>query len=259
MAKLGITSQRGSFTTAEDAFVSRRNLRKQEKKISRARSARHVDAALVAERRRRWGTFTVMSVAFALVGTLGLPAYADNPATREFAPVVDLSLISSETQSLVSNDAAATRKRDQLAVASDAEAARANLHSSWSGPTAADFLKNPPNPKFSLAAVYKESLKYRGVPYVYGGSTPAGFDCSGFTMYVYASFGIALPHSANAQLRMGTQIAEADAQPGDLVYMEGHVGIWTGPGMMIDAPTEGRSVVVRPIYTKSYTVFRIGI
>ena len=260
MAKIGITSTRGSFAPSTgDVPGSRRAMRKQEKKLSRVKNARHVDAAVVAQNSRRWGTITVMSVAFALVGTLGLPAYADNPATRDYAPVVDLASLNEASQTIAGTDAAASTGRDKVRVATSIESLRAVQNNGWSGPTVADFLKNPPNPHFSLAAVYKEALKYRGVPYVYGGSTPRGFDCSGFTMYVYASFGIRLPHSAHLQLAMGTPIAEKDAKAGDLVYMEGHVAIWVAPGTMIDAPTEGRSVVVRPIYTKNYTVFRVGI
>ena len=261
MAKIGMTSPRGSFASIKgDVPGSRRAIRKQEKKLSRsASSRRHVDTAIVAERRRRWGTITVMSVAFALVGTLGLPAYAVNPATRYYAPVVDLETLGTDSQSTVAGDSSSTSSRDRVKTATSLEALRANLNNGWSGPTVEDFMKNPPNPRFSLAAVYKEALKYRGVPYVYGGSTPSGFDCSGFTRYIYASFGILLPHSAHLQLAMGTPISEKDAKPGDLVWMEGHVGVWAGPGMMVDAPTEGRSVSYEKIYTTHYIVFRVGI
>ncbi len=260
MAKIGITSTRGSFAPSTgDVPGSRRALRKLEKKQSRGRASRYIDAAVVAQRSRRWGTITVMSVAFALVGTLGLPAYADNPATRDYAPVVDLAALNGDSQTLVGTGSTTANGRDKVRAATTIESLRAGMNNGWSGPTVDDFMKNPPNPHFSLAAVYREALKYQGVPYVYGGSTPSGFDCSGFTRYVYASFGILLPHSAHLQLSMGTPIAEKDAHPGDLVWMEGHVGIWAGPGMMVDAPTEGRSVSLEKIYTSNYVVFRVGI
>lgn len=92
------------------------------------------------------------------------------------------------------------------------------------------------------------ALSLVGVPYVYAGSTPAGFDCSGFTMYVYAQHGIALPHSGSAQAAMGSVISEADAQPGDLLIWPGHVGIWLSPGVMIDSAVPGTTVQIRSIW-----------
>ncbi|MCY0875978.1 MAG: NlpC/P60 family protein [Firmicutes bacterium] len=82
--------------------------------------------------------------------------------------------------------------------------------------------------------------KYLGDPYVWGGNSPAGFDCSGFTQYVFAQFGISLPHSAAAQAQMGTPVSEADLQPGDLVFFNtsggiSHVGIYIGGGQFINA------------------------
>jgi cell wall-associated NlpC family hydrolase len=83
------------------------------------------------------------------------------------------------------------------------------------------------------------------VPYVYGGSTPAGFDCSGFTMYVYSHFGVGLPHNAAAQ-QSGTQsVPIGQEQPGDLVFFGSpayHVGIYVGGGSMVNAPHTGAMV-----------------
>jgi cell wall-associated NlpC family hydrolase len=83
------------------------------------------------------------------------------------------------------------------------------------------------------------------VPYVWGGSTPAGFDCSGFTMYVYSHFGVSLPHNAAAQ-QSGTQsVPIGQEQPGDLVFFGSpayHVGIYVGGGSMVNAPHTGAYV-----------------
>lgn len=109
----------------------------------------------------------------------------------------------------------------------------------------------PSAPAGSLLA---EAEKYIGSPYVSGGSSPSGFDCSGFTQYVYAQQGISIPRSSDGQLSAGTVVSEP--QPGDIVYSPGHVAIYAGDGMMIDSPRPGKSVQYRamwqtnPIYVR---------
>ena len=106
--------------------------------------------------------------------------------------------------------------------------------------------------------VVEEAKKYIGIDYVpYASDPKVGFDCSGFTMYVYSKFGIHLPHSASAQLEVGIPVSEAKAVPGDLVKMVGHVGIWMGHGMMLDAPRSGETVGIRPIWADDYTIFKV--
>ena len=85
------------------------------------------------------------------------------------------------------------------------------------------------------------AYQYLGVPYVYGGASPSGFDCSGFTMYVYSQLGVSLPHGATPQLNYGASVSRSDLQPGDLVffsdygYAASHVGIYVGDGQFIHA------------------------
>jgi cell wall-associated NlpC family hydrolase len=90
------------------------------------------------------------------------------------------------------------------------------------------------------------AARYLGVPYVWGGATPAGFDCSGLVAYVYAQIGIALPHYTVAQWNATTPISMSDIQPGDLVFFDGlgHVGIYIGGGQFIHAPHTGDVVRV---------------
>ena len=83
-----------------------------------------------------------------------------------------------------------------------------------------------------------------GVPYVYGGRTPQGFDCSGLVYYVYGKVGVSLPRTAAAQYDRTRRVAEKDLKPGDLVFFldAGHVGIYVGDGWFIHAPETGKPV-----------------
>lgn len=89
-----------------------------------------------------------------------------------------------------------------------------------------------------------------GVPYVYGGSSPSGFDCSGFTSWVYRQAGITIPRTASQQQAAARRVASP--QPGDLVffgYPAYHVGIYVSPGKMIDAQRPGTTVGYHSIWT----------
>jgi peptidoglycan DL-endopeptidase CwlO len=101
-------------------------------------------------------------------------------------------------------------------------------------------------PPSQYGGVVGIAMRYLGIPYVWGGASPAGFDCSGFVMYVYAQVGVSLPHYTGAQWNMGVAVSRGDLQPGDLVFFDGlgHVGIYIGGGQFIHAPHTGTVVQI---------------
>ncbi|WHZ04211.1 NlpC/P60 family protein [Neobacillus sp. YX16] len=105
-------------------------------------------------------------------------------------------------------------------------------------------------------SVIATAKQYLGVPYVWGGSTPSGFDCSGFTSYVYRSVGISLPRTSRAQQNVGTRISLSQVQPGDLVFRGSpayHVGIYIGGGQYIHAPQTGDVVKIAPFNPSKFS------
>jgi len=103
--------------------------------------------------------------------------------------------------------------------------------------------------------------EFLGVPYVWGGASPAGFDCSGLVQYAYGQLGVELPRTAAEQARMGQPVASlADARPGDLVAFHDpvdHIGIYAGNGLMVVAPKTGDVVKVQPVYETPTAIRRI--
>ena len=113
----------------------------------------------------------------------------------------------------------------------------------------------PPSSNYS--GVVGIAMQYLGTPYVWGGASPSGFDCSGFVMYVYAQVGVSLPHSSYAQYGAGVPVSYDQLQAGDLVFFNGlgHEGIYVGGGMFIHAPHTGDVVKVSSMsgwYTSTY-------
>ncbi|QPZ37352.1 C40 family peptidase [Paramicrobacterium chengjingii] len=225
---------------------------------------------------KRWRSTLVMMIvvpglcaAFALPGTFAPASQAaplfehqDRTANAQELSVsteASIASVSRDTYSATSQselDAAAAEKAAAEA-AKRAEEQAANRQSSSDSSGTDTSPVAPPTTPYSLSAVFNTAKQYIGTPYVYGGATPAGFDCSGFVMYVFGQYGISLPHGVSGQAAAGTRISVSQAQPGDLVIMSGHDGFYAGNGMILDAPKPGGHVSIRPIWTSSYYIVRI--
>ncbi|MEU4365428.1 C40 family peptidase [Promicromonospora sp. NPDC023987] len=108
------------------------------------------------------------------------------------------------------------------------------------------------------SAIVSIGMRYLGVPYLWGGSTPAGMDCSGFTSYVFAQVGINLPRTSSEQRYAGTEVPWSQAQPGDLLWSPGHIAIYAGDGMQIEAPVPGKTVRYTQVWQSNPVVLRVA-
>ncbi len=114
------------------------------------------------------------------------------------------------------------------------------------------------------ASVVEYAKRFIGTPYVSGGKTPSGFDCSGFTSYVYAAFGIQLNASSSTQAQQGVPVSKDALQPGDLVFFNtsgsgiSHVGLYIGDGNMVHATVPGDTVKISSMNTSYYASRYVG-
>jgi cell wall-associated NlpC family hydrolase len=158
-----------------------------------------------------------------------------------------LASIHSTIQTLQAHEAEA-RLRQELAARQAAARAAAAQPTQQAPPTSSGGVVQPPvvvpvgNPGVGHPQAAQIALGYLGVPYVWGGASPSGFDCSGLVMYVYAQLGISLPHYTVAQWNASVPVSSPE--PGDLVFFNGlgHVGIYIGGGQFVNAPHTGSVV-----------------
>jgi peptidoglycan DL-endopeptidase CwlO len=141
-------------------------------------------------------------------------------------------------QAALAEQARARAQAAQLAQQAQADSAQQTYDTAVAETPAYD--PNLPGPRY--AHVVPIALQYLGVPYVWGGSSPStGFDCSGFSMFVFAQVGVALPHHAASQYNYGTPVPFDQIAAGDLVFFSGlgHMGIAIGGGQFVHAPHTG--------------------
>ncbi|ULQ49275.1 C40 family peptidase [Liquorilactobacillus nagelii] len=165
------------------------------------------------------------------------------------------SSASSQATATSSSTQVAASSSTQTTAASSSSAATTNSTSQATQSTQATTTTSSQAATTSTASVSASSVisyaeQFVGVPYVLGGTSPSGFDCSGFVQYVYAHFGVSLPRTSEAQSTIGSAVSVSSAQPGDLLFWGGqgsawHVGIYVGGSSYIAAPTTGQSVAVK--------------
>ena len=154
-----------------------------------------------------------------------------------------------KTKPLVIEDIKVKHERAEAAADKAAAERRAAAAERASRSTARVALNDAKIP--SASGIVGIAQSFFGVPYVYGGSSPSGFDCSGLTSYVYRQAGISIPRTASAQQAAATRVS--DPQPGDLVFFGSpayHVGIYVSPGRMIDAQRPGTVIGNHSIWTR---------
>ena len=171
-----------------------------------------------------------------------------------------------QTESQAEKDRKAQEQAEAEAQA-QAQAAQAQTQTQAEAQTAsrsserADISSVPTAPASATGqALADYALQFQGYPYVSGGNTPSGWDCSGFVQWVFAQFGVSLPHFSGAQMSVGTAVGSiAEAAPGDIIVNTQHAAIYIGKGMVINAlnPAQGPQVNSLAVFSGGSAISRV--
>ncbi|WP_311590480.1 C40 family peptidase [Varibaculum massiliense] len=211
-----------------------------------------------SENGKRLSALAGSGVALTVVAAAAVPASADATAAKRAATSVNAAELAKGTVEKLTVNAAVSSEVDKVAQA--ATSAQVNTPAPAAQPAqgsssqSSSFVGRDLGP--ADGTVVGIAMQYQGVPYVWGGSTPSGFDCSGFVGYVYRQVGKSLPRTANAIAAAGTKLPLSQAQPGDILWHNNHVAIYIGGGKLIHAPKPGERVKVAPIYSSAFQVIR---
>ena len=205
-----------------------------------------------------------MFAATGLLATFSLPSFGYNPAYTARTGLTNAEQADSQSQQLsVQAEASVSFDRGSFSSTDDTvNQLTSTSNFRYSGPRYTDYLESPRFDQLTSANVMKAAAELVGTPYVLGGQTPAGIDCSGYVMFVYAQFGIEMPHSVYQQSRLpfAEKIDLEDAVPGDIVVFNdySHNGIYAGNGNFYHAPQPGDKVKLAPIFTDRFHILRFG-
>jgi peptidoglycan DL-endopeptidase CwlO len=217
----------------------------------------------------------VIAMSSGLVATLGLPAQAvgsaAHPSSPRTAPTAALTLESPAATRAAhaggvtaSSSAIVTFERTTFRPAPKARprvVARMSP-TSRGGRITGSGRRAAPFGSAKGSSVIAVASRYLGVPYVFGGDDPSGWDCSGAVRYIFGQLGISLPRTSSAQYAATTRISRSEAVAGDLVYFFSgshvyHVGIYAGGGMVYDSGRAGSVFSKRAIWTSSVAYGRV--
>lgn len=208
-------------------------------------------------------TLVTMSAAIGLFATSALPSYGFDPETTALSGLArDTNMqVSGQTLQLALFDSESvdfTRGEFSEAEASEFQVTRPRSRV-YNGPLAEDYWVKPRFTAVTSGNIMKATAELVGTPYVFGGETPAGLDCSGLVLFVYSQFGIQLPHSVYQQAKLAKRIPISEAVPGDIVVFNdySHNGIYAGNGNYYHSPQPGDRVKLAPIGITRFHMVRL--
>lgn len=249
-----VAGGKSGYTDSGANAVGRRQLRELDKtrKLLRAENRR--------ARAKAFQRVATMVAATGLLATTALPSYGYAPDVTAAVGYARGGDLLNQVQVLqVNSQTAVDFRRGDYKPADASEFASARVvRVAYNGPVAADYVKKPRFSAVTSENVMKASAELVGVPYVFGGSTPGGIDCSGYVLFVFSQFGLDLPHSVYQQAKLGVKIKPEEALPGDIVVFNdfSHNGIYAGNGNFYHAPRPGDRVKLAPIFTDRYYFVR---